>query len=117
MATLLRLINGLLANSSQIASYFIGQHLPEPKPEEVWRIAAVRPCGDVATYARRPSWASMTHRTTIRQAGTNRIVGFDITCAVAFVRPLTLLASKFALKKLTPAANRTKWIAVNDENR
>ena len=117
MATFLRLVDGLLANSSKIASYFIGQHLPKPKPEEVRRIAAVRPCGDIATDARRPSRTSMTHRTTIRQASTDRIVGFDITCAVAFVRPLALLASKLALKELTSAPNRTKWIAVNDENR
>jgi hypothetical protein len=59
----------------------------------------------------------MAHRTTIRQTSTNRIVGFDIACAVAFVRPLTLLASKLALKELAPATNRTKWIAINDENR
>src|SRR5215831_4872053 len=100
MATLLRLINGLLANSSQIASYFIGQHLPKPKPEEVRRVAAVRPCGDIATYASRPPWAPMTQRTTIRQTRTNRIVGFDITCAVAFIRSLTLYATKLALKEL-----------------
>src|SRR5437773_11561306 len=97
MAALLRLVDGLLANSSQISSDLIGQHLPKPKPKEMRRIAAVRPCGHIATYARRPSWASMTHRTTIRQAGTNRIVGFDIACAVAFVRPLALYAGKLAL--------------------
>src|SRR4051794_6168441 len=98
MAALLSLINGLLANSPQIASYFIGQHLPKAKPEEVRRIAAIRSCGDIAAYPRRPSWASMTHRTTIRETGANRIVGFDITGAVAFVRPLALLTSKLALK-------------------
>ena len=108
VAALLRLVDGLLANSSQIASYFIRQHLPKPKPEEVRRIAAVRPCGDIATYARRPSWASMAHRTTIRQTRTNRIVSFYITCAVALVRPLALYASKLALKELASAPNRTK---------
>src|SRR5262249_24733849 len=116
IAAFLRLVDGLLANSSQIASDLIGQHLPKPKPEEVRRIAAVRPCGDIATYARRPPWASMTHRTTVRQTSANRIVNFNITCAVAFVRPLALYASKLALKELASAPNRTKWIAVNDED-
>jgi hypothetical protein len=57
----------------------------------------------------------VTHRATISQTSTDRIVGFDVTRAVAFVRSLALLTSKLALKELASATNRTKWIAFNDE--
>jgi hypothetical protein len=51
VAALLSLIDGLLTDGSQISGNLIGQHLPKPKPEEVRRIAAVRPCGDITTDA------------------------------------------------------------------
>jgi hypothetical protein len=104
-----------MANASQISSDFIRQHFFQSEAEEVWGIAAVRPGGDVAAYACRPSRASMAQRTAVGQTSTNRIIDVEIACAVAFIRALSLHTSKLALEKLASATNRTKWITIDDE--
>src|SRR5678816_4389985 len=113
MATLLRQIDGLLTNISQMASDFVGQHLLQSQPEEMRSIAAVRPGGDVAAYACGASRAPMAQRTTIRQTSANRIVGVKVAYPVSFIWALSLLASKLALEELAPATDRTKGIAAD----
>ncbi len=54
----------------------------------------------------------MAQCTTIRQTGTNRIIGIEVAYAIAFIRALSLRVSKFALEDLTSPTDRTKGIAV-----
>ena len=105
MASLRCQRNRLLTNTSQIASDFIGEHLLQAEPEEVWGIATVRPGGDVAAHACRPSRASMAQRTAVGQTSTNRIIDVEIAYAIAFIRALSLRLSKLALEKLAPATD------------
>jgi hypothetical protein len=59
----------------------------------------------------------MAQRTTIRQTGTNRIIGIEVAYAIAFIRTLSLRMSELALEDLAPPTDRTKGIPPNDKNR
>jgi hypothetical protein len=47
----MRVRDRVLTDASQIRGDLIGQHLSQPKPEEVRRITAIRPRRDIAASA------------------------------------------------------------------
>src|SRR5690349_18378570 len=82
----------------------------------MWRVAAVWASIDVAACSGRTARTSMACGTAVRQTGTDCIVGIQIANTIAFIRPLSLSAGKLPLKKLAAPANRSKRVAIDNED-
>src|SRR2546423_5836510 len=80
-------------------------------------VAAVRARHDIAAEAGRTFRPGMTTGTAINKASTERERRVDVADAVARQWADALAAQKFALEELSPAPDRAKGIAGDDEGR
>src|SRR5258705_13831258 len=74
----------------QISRDFIGEHLFQSEPKEMRRIAAVRPRDNITSTSGGAARSAVTCCAAVSEAGSDRDVYIDVTCAVTEVWSLPL---------------------------
>ena len=113
-ARTLREVTRVLANGPQIARHLIRDHLLQPEPEQVRRIAAVGTRDDVAAESRRAAWTPVTTGATLDQAGADGAFRRDVADAIVRARPESLHQRELPLEQLAPAPDRAGRVARDD---
>src|SRR5262249_32457468 len=95
--------DGRVADLAELAGDLVGEHFPQAEPEEVRRVAAVRPRHDVASGAGRATWTPVTARAAVGEPCADREHGVDVSHTVVHGRALQLGPGELALEELAPA--------------
>src|SRR5690606_2746206 len=99
----------------QVGGHLVREHLDEPEPEEMRRVAAVGKRADVAAVAGRAARPAVAGGAAVGEAGAERALRRDVAArGRVHARAEPLARAELALEDLPAAANRAGRIALDE---